>query len=185
MAMIAVQISSDISRLLKDVDVECERDNSDHITMFYFEDDLSIKKVCKMLPLIFDITSNHKPFEASLSKISAFPEGKHGYPIIAEVQSKELHELREQIAKAFDKANIKYDQKFPEYLPHITLGYSEEKLKTIKLPKFKFSITNISLYYGDISDTKLFINFPFTFGLDAVKKAHSASSTFLKCSSII
>ena len=159
--MLAIPIQPDISRLFQELDLDIERDPADHITMFYFGDDLPISKVLKIIPVIFEITNNLKPFTAAASNYSSFDSDEE-YPIICPVKSKGLIDLREKIKKAFDSKKISYDKKFPEYKPHITLGYSKEKKKNTKFPKVEFTISQLSLYAGDNSDTKLFVNFPFT-----------------------
>lgn len=73
MAMLAAPISRDISTLFNALNIGGNRDPSDHITMFYFDDDVSIKKLCKIIGLVYDITNELKPFEASSSEIISFP----------------------------------------------------------------------------------------------------------------
>lgn len=51
--MLAIPIQPDISRLFQEFDLDIERDPSDHITMFYFGDDLPISKVLKIIPVVF------------------------------------------------------------------------------------------------------------------------------------
>jgi 2'-5' RNA ligase len=179
MAMIAIPIHKEISRLFQAIDVDANRDLSDHITMIYLDDNLGINKVIKIIPAIFDITSNTKPFEVSTSKITCFPEGKHGFPIIAMIESKELNKLRSDITKAFNEKKISFNEKFPDYKPHITLGYAKEKVKDIKFDKLKITISEISLYGGDTTDDKLFVNFPFSL---KTSKLAQRSNTFLKFS---
>src|SRR5690606_40471128 len=113
-----------------------------------------------------------------VAKITTFEKGKYGYPIIGEVKSKGLIELRDKIEKSFKNSNIKFDNKYPEYKPHITLGYSSEKPKDIKIDKFKFSIPQISLYGGDEHDERVFINFPFSFGLSKNAKINNYSKAY-------
>lgn len=159
--MLAIPIQPDISRLLQEFDLDIEKDPSNHITMFYFGDDLPMSRILKIIPVIFDLTKDLKPFTATVSNYSSF-DSDEAYPIICPVKSKELMTLRNKIRTVFDKAKIKYDKKFPDYHPHITLGYSENKPKNTKFPKIEFTVSQISLFGGDTCDTKLFINFPFT-----------------------
>lgn len=165
MAMIAIPVTHDIGRLFESLDVEGDRRPSDHITVFYLGDDLPIKKIVKIIPVIFEITSKMKPFKVSTNVITTFDEGKHGYPVIAKLQSKELEKLRNDLKKAFDDNKIKYDIKFKEFKPHLTLSYSPEKIKDIKFPKIEFLISQISIFGGDEVDEKVFINFPFSLGI--------------------
>jgi 2'-5' RNA ligase len=161
MAMLAVTLSPDISRLFQEFDLDIEKDPSNHITMFYLGDDLPMAKVLKIIPVIYDLTKKLKPFTASVSSFECFPSSDL-YPVIAKVKSSDLLKLRAKIKNLFVDKKIKFDNKFPTYQPHITLGYSENKIKNTKFPKIEFAISQISLYAGDNSDSKLFINFPLT-----------------------
>ena len=161
MAMLAIPIQPDISRLFQEFDLDIERDTSNHITLFYFGDDLPMSRILKIIPIIFDLTEDLEPFTASTSNYSFF-ESDDTYPIICPVKSKGLVSLRKKIQSGFDKSKVKYDKKFPDYHPHITLGYSNDKPKNTKFPKVEFTISQLALYCGDTSDTKMYVNFPFT-----------------------
>ncbi|NJO18733.1 MAG: 2'-5' RNA ligase family protein [Thioploca sp.] len=169
MAMISLQIPNDIGRMFKEIDIPGKRDATDHITLFYLGDEIDIKKVIKIIPVIFEAVNGMGPFSVSCNKITTFPMGKNGYPVIGEIKSPELIKLRNKLKKLFDKNKIKYDNKFPEYKPHLTLSYSEDEVDDIKLKNFDWKVSSISLYGGDVSDTRLFVNFPFS--LEIKKKA--------------
>ena len=175
--MLAIPIQPDISRLFKEFDLDIEKDPSDHITLFYFGDNLPISKILKIIPVILEVTESLKPFTASTSEYSCF-DSDDLFPVICKVKSKELMDLRSKIADAFNSSKIKYDKKFPDYNPHITLGYSKDKLKNKKFPKVEFPISQLSLYGGDEADTKLFINFPFT--INKKSKLSMLSEQYLK-----
>lgn len=178
MAMLAIPIQPDISRLLQEFDLDIEKDPSNHITLFYFGDNLPMSKILKIIPIIFKLTEDLRPFTASTSEYSFF-DSEEKYPVICPVKSKELMSLRNKISKAFDDDKIKYDKKFPDYKPHITLGFSQEKFpKHTKFPKVDFAISQLALYCGDTTDTKLFINFPFT--INKTSQLSLFSGRFLK-----
>lgn len=180
MAMLAIPISQDISRLFREIEIDANRDSSDHISLFYFGDNLPIQKILKIIPIVFDICSIKRPFEVTCSKIISFPKGKHGYPIVAEIKSEELEDIRNSIKKLFNKKNIKYEDNFPEFRPHITLGYSENEPKDIKFEKVKWAISQVGLYGGDTADSKIFVNFPFTLGTSKVEKTAKYIHSYLK-----
>lgn len=159
--MLAIPISQDISRLFQELDLDIEKDNSNHITLFYFGDNLSMPQILKIIPIIFDVTENMNPFIVTTSGYSFF-ESDDIYPVICPVKSSKLISLRNKIANCFDDSKVKWDKTYPVYKPHITLGYSKEKPKNTKFPKVEFPISQIALYGGDTADTKLFVNFPFT-----------------------
>lgn len=185
MAMIAIPLAQDTSRLFREIEVDGARDPSDHISLFYLGDSLDIKKLLKMIPVVYEIVSNYSPIEITCSKITKFPKGEYGYPVIAEVKSPKLMELRESLKEAFDNSKIKYDNKFPEYHPHVTLAYSKKRPKNIRLPnKAKFMANQVAIYGGDEVDSKLFINFPLSLGVQktAQDKLLELSNVFYKSS---
>jgi len=180
--MLSISLSPDISRLFREITFKDKitRDPSDHITMFYLGDNIPLKKLIKMIPIIFDITCDMKPFMVSCSKITTFPKGKNGYPIIGEIKSKDLSALRDKLKKEFEKNKIKYDSTFKDYKPHVTLGYSKNKPKNTSFSKINWSINHISLYGGDESDSRFFVNFPFTLGTEKIAKLANFCDLYYK-----
>lgn len=176
MAMLAIPVSSDISRLFRQINIGGKRDISDHITMIYFGDEMPLNRIVKAIPVIFDILKDQKPFKLSCKKIISFPEGKDGFPIVAELESKELHSLRKKIVKALKDKKVPFDEKWKVYRPHVTLSYSEEHLDDIKVEDCSWQANEISLYGGDVSDSRLFVNFPL--GLSVKGKTVQAVSAF-------
>jgi 2'-5' RNA ligase len=170
MAMIAIPLSPDTSRLFREIEVDAHRDSSDHITIFYLGDDVDTNKLFDIIPIIYEAVKDVKPFEATCNRISTFPKGQKGYPVIAELKCDPLIELRNKLKKMLDKNKIDYDTTHEDYRPHTTLGYAKKKPKNIKLPtKAKLPINQIALYGGDRADSRLFVNFPFSLGVE--KKA--------------
>ena len=147
MAMIAIPLSVDTSRLFREIDVDGHRDSSDHVTLFCLGDDIN-------------------------------PKGEKGYPVIAELKSDKLLELREKIRKLLEKNKIKYDNTFKEYKPHITVSWGKKKPGKIKFPeKAKLLITQLALYGGDNADSRIFVNFPFSLGVEKKAEDHLLSLT--------
>lgn len=179
MAMLAIPVHQNISRLLQEIDLDIEKDPSNHITMFYLGDNIPISRILKIIPEVYDIIQETGPFMVEVSGYTTFPEGKHGYPVICPVKSNELQNLRKKLKSAFHQEKIKFDDTFKEYNPHITIGYSPDKVKDQKFNKIRFAISEIALYGGDEVDTRLFVNFPFSI----VKKArlNEFSDIYCKC----
>lgn len=167
MAMLAIPISDDISRLFRALKFEeiGKPDVADHITLFYFGDNFSLNNIIKATKAIYEITSEQNPFKISTNKIVQFSEGKYGFPLVAEINSKDLEKFREEIKKKFDKAKVKYNTKFKDFKPHLTLGYTTEKIKDIKFDKIEFSVNEIALYGGDEYKENIFVSFPFCLGM--------------------
>lgn len=71
---------------------------------------------------IKDYLGTQKPFQAKLGKTIAFPPSEHSdgaSPIVAPVDSKDLHRMNGEIEKHGDFA----PSSFPDYKPHVTVAY--------------------------------------------------------------
>ncbi len=142
-----------------------------HVTMFVFEDDTTIEGLVQMVPHIFEVTRTLKPFLVQTGFVSSFApkEGKEpSVPIVAMVESPELHNLRAAIATVFDKAEIPYSKSFPIYRPHITLGYSKdpavdhEKANDLPFEPLQWALAGLKLFTSmDNQNPKDQITFPF------------------------
>lgn len=172
MAMIAVPISRDIARLFTQIDVPGEREPSDHITLSYLGDKLQTSTITKLMPLILEITSKTSPFLVTCKRITTFPKGDKGYPIIAQLQSEPLNNLREKIIRVMDRQGIEYSKKYPEFKPHVTLSFSKKKIKNIRFNKIQWLINSVSLYGGDETDEKIYCQFPFSLDIVSKKAAY-------------
>lgn len=166
MTMLAIKVPENISSVLQSISIDSEivrSDPSDHITSFYFEDEMNVEEAVKIIPIIFSITQKTKPFIINFDSFSSFPEGKYGYPLVCQLKSSELLKLREEIKKSFDKNDIKFSNKFPKFIPHITIGYYKNKIKDSKFDKLSFQVNKISLYVNSDNKEKetLYVEFPF------------------------
>ena len=134
------------------IDVPGQRDPSDHITMFFLGKELSIDTIGKLVPIIHKVTSELRPFMVSCKRITTFPKGDNGYPVIAQLQAPQLQEIREKIKRIFERKGINYDETHAEYNPHVTLSYSKKKPKNISFPKIQWQINELALFGGDDHD---------------------------------
>lgn len=163
MAFLGIRISSEVGRLIAGLEVPGEKEapSEYHITILCFEDNWPISEIAKATKATFNVISEIVPFLVKSSKVSHFPSYDDGpIPIIAPVDSKELHELHKKMCKEFDKAKIDYKKTFKDYKPHITLAYSKDKHDDFKIdPEVKFSVNDIVLWGGDHADDRIFITF--------------------------
>lgn len=165
MAFLGIKVPLEVGRLLRGIDVPGinEGPSEYHITLLCFEDNWKLSEVSKALEATYEIVSNIKPFLVKTDTVTCFPkrEGKP-IPIIAKVESKELHDLRDKLAKKFDKEKIDFSKTFKDFKPHITLSYydSEKEIDKINIDPVEFSVQEIVLWAGDHGDDRLFITFP-------------------------
>lgn len=163
MALLGIKIPVQTARLLADVEVPGERIgiHEMHITILLFEDDFPISKIAESLEAAYDIIAKTEPFTIKTKKISCFPpkEGKP-HPIIALVESEELHDLCKKLRRKFKKEDIEFDTTFKDYKPHITLAYADKEIKDIKIDPVEVVVQELVLLGGDHSDSRVFITFP-------------------------
>jgi len=164
MAFLGIRIPEQIGRLIAGLEVPGEKETPSeyHITILCFEDNWPISEITKATEAAFNVISETVPFLVKSSKVSHFPSHNDGpIPIIAPVDSKELHSLHKKLSKEFDKAKIDYKKTFKDYKPHITLAYSDDEHDDFKMePKLEFSVNEIVLWGGDHADDRIFITFP-------------------------
>jgi 2'-5' RNA ligase len=163
MAFLGIRITPEVARLLKGIDVPGEKESSSeyHITLLCFEENWPISEIAKALEATYDIVSKVKPFSAKTSKITCFPKREDNpCPIIAKVESKELHDLRDKLAKEFDKCKVDFFKTFKAFKPHITLAYADKEIDDITIDPVEFMIQEIVLWGGDHGDDRIFITFP-------------------------
>lgn len=136
-----------------------------HITMLCFEgDNFPIEEISKAIVASYSVSSECGPFTVSTKKVTCFPKNSETglYPIIAKVESPELMELQAKLRDALDKAGVAFSKKFPEYKPHVTLAYSEEKVKDFRIPEVEWAAHEATLWGGDHGDERLSVSLPFT-----------------------
>lgn len=165
MAFLGIRINPDVGRLLKDIEVPGENESPSeyHITLLCFDDNWAIEKVSAALEATYDVISDISPFTIKVDTVTCFPKREDKpIPIIAKVEGSKLHNLRDKLAKKFDKEGIDFLKTFKEFKPHITLSYydSDKEIDDIKIDPVEISIFEIVLWAGDHGDDRLFITFP-------------------------
>src|SRR6185312_833608 len=101
-----VRIDSSVGRMLKEIEVPGETESSSeyHITILCFADNWPIKEVTKALEATYDVVNEQKPFSVTIKCVDSFPKYKDNpLPIIARVESEEIHELSDKLKKKFDE----------------------------------------------------------------------------------
>lgn len=164
MAMLAIEVPESVSTILKDISLPgklLKKELHHHITMFYFSDDLEMDQILKIIPVVYEVTKKIKPFIVDANSYTTFPKGKYFFPVIAKIKSKELMSLRKEIKKVFDDNDIEFNQKFPNYISHLTLEYNKENIEDGKFNEIAWQVNNIKLYCGDKNKEQLLIEFPF------------------------
>lgn len=131
-----------------------------HITVLSFDDNWPISEIAKALETTYDVVSKMKPFLVVTEEVTCFPKREDNCPIIAPVKSAELHELRDKLAKEFEKDKIDFSKLFKDYKPHVTLAYNDDEIEKFSIDPVEFSVQEIVLWGGDHGDDRIFITFP-------------------------
>lgn len=163
MAALMFQVPQETARILHEIQVPGTPEKHEpHITVMYLGKDVPIERISKMLSVIFDVTSTTSPFTVATSKIGTFPPGDDGVPIIARVSSPALHEFRGRLAQAFDDNDLEYDKKFPDYKPHVTLAFDENKDSKVdmEIPEVAWGAHEMVLWGSNRGAGRLVIKFP-------------------------
>lgn len=168
MGMLAIRVPAEIAGLLARVPVPEKREapTDYHITLFSLGDAMDLEEVSKGMIAGYPIVSETKPFTVSTSLVTSFDKNPGGVPVIAKIESPELHALREKLAEAFDSAGVEYSKKFPEFRPHCTLSYAEETPEDLTIPTISWTVDEITLFAGDKGESDVIVKLPLNMALN-------------------
>jgi len=174
MAFLGVKIVPEVARMFRNIDVpgKKEPENEYHITVVCFDADWPLKHVAKAMQATYEVLQDIAPFYVKSKKVTCFPKREDNpVPIIAAIDSDELHDLNKKLKKAFDKNNIGYMKNFKDFKPHMTLSFAQDEIKDIKIDPVEFYVHELILWAGDNGDDRLFITFPLK-GVEKNKHAY-------------
>jgi 2'-5' RNA ligase len=162
MAALMIAVPEETSRVLGEIPVEGKREHHHHITVIHLGKDIPIEAIADMLPVLYDVTSKTLPFSVSTKKLSSFPGGDDGVPVICKVDSPELHKFRAELKGALDTAGISYSNNFPEYKPHVTLAYNPDPSTKIdqNISEVTWGAHELLLWGSNRGTGRLVIKFP-------------------------
>lgn len=163
MAMLGIKVPEEIGQKISKLSVPGERLETDeyHITMFYFEQELKLPEILKIIQLVYGTLKNTPSFGLRSRLISSFPEGPDGVPVLLKIDSEPLMELRKSLGKKFDKNDIKYSKVHPEFKPHVTLSYSKKEFEDKKLSEpIKWKASELYLWAGENMDSGIIVTLP-------------------------
>ena len=174
MAFLGLKVPDPTARILSEIDFSQFGEKVDasemHVTICYLGKGIDIARVAQMIAPIFDVIQSTKPFVVSTSRVSTFPPNKDdGVPIIARVDSNDLHALKASLTKTLLAQVPDFpSEKWPEFKPHVTLGYSSDSdvnssnVIDIQIPTISWGAHEVVLWGGDKGDNKLIVTFPLT-----------------------
>jgi 2'-5' RNA ligase len=168
MAFIALKVPSETARLLEELYIPIKRSKKDlesasdmHVTIMYLGKKLAIGNIAKAMCSAFTVASITSPIECYIDTISSFDTGRQK-PIIAPVVSPGLFSLYDTLKSAFDIGMVDYDDKFPEYKPHVTLAHANvDHFNDVKFPKLSWTSYEMVIYGSDQGFGKVAVHLPF------------------------
>jgi 2'-5' RNA ligase len=189
MAMIRLRVPPETAQLLKQIDLKGfgnpEPMDQAHITLLHLGDDVPIETLTEAIRVLYDVASKTRPFSVQTSRAATFPsqEGKKT-PMIALVDSNALHDFHRVLQDAFDSAGVDFSKKWPEFKPHVTLGYSEDPLVDADhvfdetFPTVEWGAHEAVLFGGDKGKQTIMVTTPFSLSpfRQAVRQAMSRAA---------
>ncbi len=132
MCSIPNKLHNSIAKIQKHIPKESiiEIEDYYHITLLY---GLHSQDIDEIEQAVIKILSVMPKIKGKFKKITKFDEGKKGYPIKFDIESKSL-----EVANYLLKSNCKHTQTF-EYHPHATLAYVDGSTK-LKLPNILYDV---------------------------------------------
>lgn len=112
----------------------------------------------KLVKVVQDICSLFKPFIVRFGpKVRTFPDEGDGMVVYSPVKSGKLRNLHDALKYALLRNQIQIDNNHPEYRPHITIGYAENREEKNRLkelvPEGEFVVKDLWLW--GLQDVKL------------------------------
>jgi 2'-5' RNA ligase len=165
MAFVGLAVPTSTSRLFSDIDVPGDKTPRDqhHVTLIYVGDNLPIDTLAEVIKATYSVTAQTRPFTVRTTRVASFPvngDDQDGHPVIAHIESDELHVLRANLADHFKDARVDFNQKFPKYKPHVTLAYAPAAVEEFRIPTIEWGAHEVILWGGDHGDQKLTVTFP-------------------------
>lgn len=167
MSFLCVRLPVDVARVLSTIDVPGTREDPGffHLTLVYFGDNLPIEAIAKATIATFEVAQRTNPFLLRTSRITCFDNHGDGCPVICAIESPPLHALHNDLRSTFDRHEVEYSKKWPEYKPHVTLAYSPTPIEDRAIPSLEWGCTELLLCGGEEADQRISVNFPLALSL--------------------
>ncbi len=163
MAFIGVKVPAEVATSLSHFNVPGEKVTEDemHVTLLYLGNNIPMPEVLQATMACYLTTKKWVPFTAVTRRITTFPGSDGKIPVIAKVLCPELHRLNDALKKSLSAMEIEYSKKFPEFKPHITLSYSTEEMKDVRIQQHEWQIQELVIWGGDHGEERIAITLPF------------------------
>lgn len=120
-----------------------------HVTMVYLGKKAPLDRIVLATVVLYSLCRETKPFNAGFAMRTSFPDRGNGSPVIARVVSPGLHEFRANLVSRLRAAGVEYDEKFPEFKPHVTMSYSDVTVPDAPMEPTVWTVGSVSMWGGD------------------------------------
>jgi 2'-5' RNA ligase len=177
MAFLGLKVPPEIGKLFEQFTVPGNREQRDryHITVLYLGSEVSIDGIAKATEAAYGVASRARPFQVSSRLVTSFPAGDDGVPIIAKIESPELMMFQAALKVAFKSSGVSFNDKYPEYKPHVTLAYSDAgtDMPDQPIPPISWTVSELVLWGGDEGERRIVVQFPLEFDVAAALRVAS------------
>lgn len=161
MAMIGLRVPEATARVLGEIPVEGDPSHHPHVTILNLGDDIPIPTLAVMMVAAYGVAEKYTPFTVRTNLVTSFPS-EDVVPVIAKVESDELHDLWGDLCTAFDQVELDYSKKFPEYKPHVTLAWADEQPEDQSIPTIEWGAHELCIWGGNSGEGRVLIHMPFS-----------------------
>ncbi len=164
MAIVGFAVPAETARILSEIDVPGTKEpvTNFHITVLMLDDDTAIGDIADAMEAAYSVAAKIRPFTARVTRITSFPGGNDGVPVICPVEAPELQIVWEAMKQAFDAKHVGYSKKFPEFKPHVTLSYADKPFEQQLPVPIEWGAHELVVWGGDRGDRRIVVHLPFS-----------------------
>lgn len=170
MAFIGLRVPADAARLLESHEVPGERLSASdmHVTILYLGKTVPMVELAKAMVAAYGVATRTSPLSLAIDRVTNFPVGPDGWPLICRIESPELQKLSADLRAEFTRLGLPFNNKWPDYKPHVTMAYLKEQQPEgfafdSPLPgPLPFVVHELTIWGGDDGDGRVHINIPFS-----------------------
>lgn len=169
MAFIGLDVPADAASLLEGIDVPGDRESASdmHVTIVHLGKGVPVVQLAKAMLVAHECARATPPMSFTITRVSSFPGGDDGVPIICPIESPELQALNAMLKQRLRDLGIPFSDKWPDFKPHLTLGYfvdaPEGFALDVELPvPVPFSVSELCLWGGNAGGPEVLrVSIPF------------------------
>jgi 2'-5' RNA ligase len=169
MAFIGLRVPADAARILESHEVPGERLSASdmHVTILYLGKNVPVIDLAKAMVAAYGVATRTSPLSLVVDRVTNFPVGNDGWPLICRIESPELQSLNADLKAEFTRLGLPFNNKWPIYAPHITMSYLKDQqpadlIFDSPLPgPLPFVVHELTIWGGDDGDGRVHINIPF------------------------